>query len=172
MHVVAHSLGGAVMTTIAARYALDIRSLLLLAPAGLGPSVNGAFLGGFLNATSEASLTPWMHELVADPAVISAAFVRATLKTREGTDLVGTQRRIAETVFPDGTQAFSIRADLARLTVPTRIVTGGADRIIPAAQTIGLPGLIALHHFQSVGHMPQFEVREAVAAIAGQMAAD
>ena len=169
MLVVAHSLGGAVMAAVAARGTLDLRSLLLLAPAGLGPSINGAFLRGYLSATSEASLTPWMHELVADPAAISAAFVRATLRAREGTELVKTQRRIAELVFPDDTQAFSIRRDLARLAVPTRVVLGGADKILPASQASGLPGMIATHLFPNVGHMPQFEEREAVAAILDQM---
>ena len=170
VHVVAHSLGAAAMAAVAARHSLDLRSLLLLAPAGLGPSINAAFLGGFLAATSEASLTPWMHELVADPAAISGAFVRATLKARDGTALVATQRRVAEAVFPDGTQAFSIRADLARLAVPTRVVLGDADRIVPCGQARGLPGIIATHHFPNVGHMPQFEVRDSVQLIAEQMA--
>ena len=170
INVVAHSLGAGAMAAVAARHTLDMRSLLLLAPTGLGPAINRAFLDGYLSATSEASLTPWMHELVADPSVISSAFVRATLKARDGSDLVVTQRRVADAVFPDGTQSFSIRADLASSTVPTRVVLGGADRIVPSAQAAGLPGLVAVHHFPHVGHMPQFEVRDAVSAIAEQMA--
>lgn len=172
VHVVAHSLGAALMAAVAARHTLDLRSLLLLAPAGLGPSINGAFLEGFLEATSEASLTPWMRELVADADAITPAFVRAILKTREGTTLVETQRRIVRAVFPDATQAFSVRQDLAKLAVPTRVVTGGADRILPAGQATGLPSLVATHHFAAIGHMPHLEARDAVALIAGQMAHD
>ena len=56
--------------------------------------------------------------------------------------------------------------------MPTRVVLGGADRIVPSAQATGLPGLIATHHFPNVGHMPQFEVRDAIATIAEQMAND
>jgi pyruvate dehydrogenase E2 component (dihydrolipoamide acetyltransferase) len=168
--LVGHSLGAAVSAAVAARGTLDIRSLLLVSPAGLGPAINGAFMRGFLGAGSEASLTPWMHELVADPAALTPAFVRATLKAREGTDLVATQRRIAEAVFPDDTQSFSIRPDLARLAIPTRIVFGAADRIIPARHATGLPGAVALHLFPGVGHMPHIEDKEAIARIAAEMA--
>ena len=167
--LVGHSLGAAVAAAVVARGALDIRSLLLLSPAGLGPEVNGAFVRGFLGATSEASLTPWMHELASDPAIITPAFIRSTLKAREGSGLVAAQRRVADAVFPDGTQAFSIRADLARLTVPTRVVFGTADKIIPAKQATGLPGLVALHLLPNIGHMPHFEARDTVSAIVDEM---
>ena len=105
-----------------------------------------------------------MHELVADPSAITPAFVRATLKTREGTDLVATQRHVAAAVFPDDTQAFTIRPDLARLALPTRIVAGTADRIIPARHAADLPPLLALHRLPT-GHMPHIEARDLVAAI-------
>ena len=167
--LVGHSLGGAVAAALAARGALQVRSLLLLAPAGLGPEINRDFLRGFLAATREGSLTPWLHELVADPATITPAFVRATLRSREESQLVQTQTHIAGAVFPDGTQAFSIRRDLAALTMPVRVVVGAADRIIPARHATGLPGMVATHVFPNVGHMPHLEAREAVAAILGDM---
>lgn len=167
--LVGHSLGGAVAAALAGRSLLDIRTLLLLSPAGLGPDINGDFVRGFLRATSDASLTPWIHQLVADPASITPAFVRATMKARDGTDLVATQRRVAEAVFPDDTQAFSIRSDLARLAVPTRVVFGTADAIIPARHVQGLPGHIALHLLPGVGHMPHLEARETVTIIQAQM---
>ena len=110
-----------------------------------------------------------MRELVAEPGPITPAVVRATLKTREAT--TASQRRIAEALFPDGTQAFSIRPELAGIRVPTRVVFGTADRIIPARHARGLPGLVALHGFAGVGHMPQWEARDGVLAILSQMAA-
>ena len=169
--VVAHSLGAAVMIAVASRGFADLRSLLLLAPAGLGPEINGGFIGGFLAACSEAALAPWMAELVADPRMITPAFVRSTLKARAGTDQVASQRHIAATLFPDGTQSFSIRAELATLRVPTRIVFGTADRIIPSRHAVGLPPLVALHLLPGIGHMPQVEAADTVAAIFAQITA-
>ncbi len=163
--VVAHSLGGAVMAAVAARGLADVRSLLMMAPAGLGPEINGGFVQGFLSATSEAALAPWMRELVADPQSMMPSLVRATLNARTGTDRAAAQRRLASALFPDGTQSFSIRADLARLRMPTRIVFGTSDRIIPARHAVGLPPLVALHLLPNVGHMPYIEARETVASI-------
>jgi len=169
--LVGHSLGGAVAVTLAAIGVVDVRSLLLLAPAGLGPDIDGDFLDGYLRAGSEAALTPWLHRLVADPGVISSAFVRATLRARDGTTLVADQRAVAAAVFPDGTQAFSIRADLARLAMPVRVVVGTADRIIPSRHAADLPPMVALHRLAGIGHMPQFEAAGIVAAVHEQMTA-
>ena len=66
-HLVGHSLGGAVAAALTAAPGFRALSLALISPAGLGPEVNGAFIAGFLRARSEASLSPWMRELVADP---------------------------------------------------------------------------------------------------------
>ena len=167
-HLVAHSLGGAVAVAAAARGALDVRSLLLLAPAGLGPEINGAFIQGYLAASSEASLGPWLRELVAEAGSITPAFVRATLKSREA--VLPAQRRLAAALFPDGTQAFTVRADLARLACPVRVVFGTADRIVPARHAEVLPGMVALHRLPGVGHLPQVEARDAVQAILAQVA--
>ena len=164
-HLVAHSLGGAVAAAYAAKLPTRVRSLTLLSSAGLGPEFNGAFAKGFLDATSAESLAPWLGELVVDPAVLGAAMVKATLKGRAKRPLVETQRRIAAGLFPDGTQAISVRAALARYAGPTRLVFGIEDRVIPASQARGLPGTVALHLLPGIGHMPHFEARALTAAI-------
>ncbi len=166
LDLVGHSLGGAVAAAVAARGSLNLRSVLLVVPAGLGPEINGAFVNGYLGATCEASLAPWMRELVAAPEFITPAFVRATLKARK--TALATQRRLAASVFPDGTQAFSIRADLGRIGCPVRVVVGTADRIIPARHADGLPPLVALHRLAGIGHMPQIEDRATLQAILAQ----
>ena len=48
----------------------------------------------------------------------------------------------------------------------TKLIVGLDDRIIPARHAEGLPGRVALHRFAGVGHMPHFEAREEVAALA------
>ena len=83
-HLVGHSLGGAVAAALAAEPGFRALSLMLIAPAGLGPEVNWAFLAGFLRARSEASLTPWMRLLVADPVSLGAALVKTTLAPARG----------------------------------------------------------------------------------------
>jgi pyruvate dehydrogenase E2 component (dihydrolipoamide acetyltransferase) len=164
-HLVGHSLGGAVATALAAEPGFRALSLALIAPAGLGPEVNAAFLSGFLRARSVASLTPWIRLLAADPEALGPALVKSTLRQRASGELVEAQTRIAEALFPDGVQAIDLRPLLATLAIPAKIIVGAEDRIIPSRQAEGLSGTIALHRFRNVGHMPHLEARGEVARL-------
>ena len=164
-HLVGHSLGGAVAVALAARPTFRALSLALIAPAGLGPEVNGPFITGFLRARSEASLLPWMRELVADPEALGPALVRTALRQRQSAALIEAQTRIAEALFPDGAQALDIRPWLAGVPCPAKIIVGVEDRILPPRQALGVNGLVALHRLAGVGHMPHFEARAEVARL-------
>jgi pimeloyl-ACP methyl ester carboxylesterase len=163
--LIAHSLGAAVATEMADSPSLDIRSLFLIAPAGLGPDINGDFLAGFNRARSEQSLAPWLRLLVADPQALTPSFIQATVRLRQDESLVRAQADLAQALFPDGTQAFSIQPALERLDIPVRVVFGTDDRIIPSRHTIGLPGLVAVHTLRGIGHMPYLENRPLLARI-------
>ena len=163
--LVGHSLGAAVAVAVAEAARFTVRSLFLISPAGLGPDINGEFLSGFCRARSEATLAPWMALLVADPASIGPAFIRITAETRAQNGVAEAQQQVADDLFPDGTQVFSVRKAIESLPVPIRVVFGGADRIIPPRHMAGLPGTIAQHLFPGVGHMPQIEAREPVARL-------
>lgn len=158
--LVGHSFGGAVAASIASRRMADVRALVLAAPAGLGPEINGAFLQGFARARSRASVLPWVRQLTFDEATLSDGFVDAIAKQSQDAELRDVQSALAGQFFADGTQTFDIRAWLAALAMPVRVVFGANDRIIPAMQARGLPGEIALHVFDRCGHLPQIERRE------------
>lgn len=157
--LVAHSLGAAVATALAGRGQVDARSLFLISPAGLGPDIHGAFIDGVARARSEASLGPWLRELVTDPSALGPGFVRASAAARENEALVEAQRALASVLFPCGTQAFSVRRQLEALSIPVAVVFGLKDRIIPARHVRGLPGPVALHLFSEAGHMPHLEMK-------------
>ena len=163
--LVGHSLGAAVATEVADTAVLDVRSLFLIAPAGLGPDINGDFIAGFCRATTEASLAPWLRLLVADESALSPSFIRATARLRDDDAVVRAQTDLARVLFPDGTQAFSIRPALERLDRPVRIVVGIDDRIIPAHHALSVPGLVAVHRLRGIGHMPNIESRPLLARI-------
>lgn len=157
MIVAGHSFGGAIAARLAARGRLDLRGLCLFAPAGLGPEIDQGFVHGILRAKSPASLRPWLDRLVHDPATISDAFVQAVAAQRQDTDLTAAMTAFADRFFPDGTQAVQIRADLARLRIPARVVFGRQDRILPFAATRDLPANVGLHAVDACGHLPQLE---------------
>jgi pyruvate dehydrogenase E2 component (dihydrolipoamide acetyltransferase) len=111
-----HSFGGAVAVRLAHRAQMEVRGLCLFAPAGLGPEINGPFIEGMLRARSEESLRPWLEQLVHDLTDIPDAFVRAVAQQRRDEALTAAMQAFARRFYPDGTQAFSIRADLAGLS--------------------------------------------------------
>ena len=168
-HLVGHSLGGAVAAALTTAPGFRALSLALISPAGLGPEVNGAFIAGFLRARSEASLSPWMRELVADPAALGSALVNTTLRQRAAGGLVEAQARLAEALFPDGAQAIDIRPWLAEIAIPAKVIVGVEDRVLPARQAEGLNGLIALHRLARVGHMPHLEAPDEVARLLSEL---
>ena len=164
-HLVGHSLGGAVAAALSQKPGVKPLSLMLIAPAGLGPETNAAFFDGFLQADTEAGLTPWLHMLATDPAALGSALARTTLRLRQERPLVADQRRLAKAILAGGRQAIDVRGLLMAPEAPTKIVIGLEDRITPAHQAEGLSGLIALHRFGHVGHMPHLETRGEVARL-------
>jgi hypothetical protein len=74
VHVLAHSLGGAVALALADIRPRSIASLTLIAPAGLGPEIAGDALTGIARASRVQSLAPWLKRLTATPDGISWDF--------------------------------------------------------------------------------------------------
>ena len=163
VHLVGHSLGAAVATALTERGDLDVRSLTLISPTGLGPSIAGDFVEGFLAARSEAALTAWMRRLVHDPASLASVLVRATLTAREAAGLTLAQSRVASAIFEGSTQLFSITAALRAYKGPCAVITGREDAIVPMREVeAAVPAHVALYRLDRVGHLPQVEAADLV----------
>jgi pimeloyl-ACP methyl ester carboxylesterase len=169
-HLVGHSLGGAVAAALSHEPSVKALSLMLIAPAGLGEDINAAFFDGFLQADTEAGLTPWLNMLASDPAALGSALAKTTLRQRRERPLVAEQQRLMQAVLAGARQAIDVRGFLAAPQTPTKIVVGTEDRIIPPRYAEGLSGLIALHRFAHVGHMPHLEARREVAKLIEELA--
>ena len=164
-HLVGHSLGGALCLALADTRPRRVKSLTLIAPGGLGPDINGEALGGICKASRAESLGPWLRSLVADETLITDSYVRLAMAARAEENLRASQRALADSLFPDGVQAFDLRAALDRLEIPTRLIWGKADQIIPWRHALRAPGAVALHLFDGIGHVPQFEAAEDIGKI-------
>jgi pimeloyl-ACP methyl ester carboxylesterase len=166
--LVGHSLGGAVSLALVATGRLSIRSLTLLAPAGLGPEIDGDFISGYSRATRPESLAPWIAKLFADTSLASPSFVSATMQARADAGLREAQIRLADTLFPDGTQSVEFREVIRSSLLPQKIIWGEEDRIIPMRHALRTGGQAALHFLPRVGHMPHVEQPAIVARLVAQ----
>lgn len=168
VHLLGHSLGGALALALADIRPRQIKTLTLLAPAGLGPEIDGAALNGIARASATESLAPWLKRLTARPDGISHDFAKAAMLARLDPDLRAVQSDMARVLFPDGVQGFDLTAALDRVTAPTALIWGRDDHILPWSQALKAPGEVALHLLRGVGHIPHIEDPEALASLIGR----
>lgn len=168
-HIVGHSLGGATALALSQIGRLSIRSLCLIAPGGLGPEIDIAFLNGLTRANQVDSLKPWLDRMVANSAIIPDGMARAILRQREKTDIRQAQNRLLEVLFPDGTQIMRLKTALDEIKVPAKIIWGLKDVIIPPAHAFAASGSVGLHLLRDIGHVPQMECPELVARLINEL---
>lgn len=165
IHIVGHSLGGAIAMAIADLRARKVASLSLIAPAGLGPEIDANTLNGIVRASRHESLGPWLRRMTADPADISDDYVRAAMKLRADPALRLCQAAMSDRLFPDGVQSFDLRPALGRLECATTIIWGKRDSIIPNRQSLVVDGDFGIHLLSNTGHVPQIECPDRLARI-------
>src|SRR6218665_2377629 len=156
-HLLGHSLGGGVALALAAAQPQRVRSLSLLAPAGLGPEINGEFIDGLTRAQTQAALTSTLALLLHDPAALTGSFVATAFHLLQAPARRAALSGMAFQLMPGGIQQQNLRRELDALPMPTKLIWGIADRIIPASHGAGVPGGVALHLLPGVGHLPQVE---------------
>jgi len=166
-HLVGHSLGGAVVATVAAAHPDRVRSLTLVAPAGFGPEVDADYLRGFASATSRRELKPHVGKLFADEGQVTRQLVDDLLKYKRLDGVSAALDALLATLLNEDRQAIDAAALLNEVRAPTVLVWGRADRVLPApaAEALGdRASLIHLHVVDGAGHMVHMEAPSAVVA--------
>lgn len=165
VHLVGHSLGGALAIALADTRSARVERLTLIAPAGLGPDINISIIHGLIRASCTESLAPWLGELVSDRDLVTSSYVATAIRSRADQQRRLAQEKLARKIFADGTQTMDLSAALARAEMPIRIIWGREDKVIPWQHALRVPGKVSLNLFEHVGHMPQIEQPQAVAAL-------
>lgn len=168
VHLVGHSMGGAVALALAEREPDRVATLTLVAPAGLAERINRDYLDGFVAARTRRELKPVLTELFADPKLVSRDMINDILRYKRVDGVAESLGRIAEAMFPQGRQAFSLRGALDSVAVPALVVWGEDDRIAKPAAADGLAAAVRVERLAGMGHMPHLEAASRFNALLGE----
>ena len=162
IHVVAHSFGGAVAASIAAREPSRIASVTLIAPIGLGKEISRDFLIDFIAAERRRPLQGVLERLFADPSKITNDMVEGTLRFKRLEGVSEALTEIAGVIANEAGQVQAISETLSALSCPVLLIWGQDDQIVPLPRREDLPANVELRVIPSVGHMPQMEASSTV----------
>ena len=158
VHLVGHSLGGAVAALAAVEDPTRTASLTLIAPAGMGDSIDVSFIDGFIDATRRKDLKPILRRLVANENAVTRDMVEAVVRYKRIDGVADALAAIRRGMIEGNGQSLSLRERIGGLDLPVMVIWGAQDRIIPASQAEGLEVLGAtVRIVPGAGHIPHME---------------
>ncbi|TKT77371.1 alpha/beta fold hydrolase [Aquamicrobium sp. LC103] len=162
VHLVGHSMGGAIAALMAISEPARIASATLLSPGGFGPEINARLLARFAAARDKESLRACLEGMFGWTSPVPDEAVGAAMEGRRQPGAIAMLRKIAEIIAPGGSQGEIARDRLAALAMPVSVVWGGLDNVLPARQCHNLPPHFARHLLPDRGHMLPDEAPEEV----------
>ena len=160
VHVVGHSMGGAIAMQLASDSPETVKSLGLICSAGLGPDINSDYLRGFVEAQSQQELKLVLEQLFADESLVNLQLVNDLLNYKRIDGVEATLNALSETLISAGEQTF-LTDNIVASGIPVLVIWGKQDRIIPVshAQNYSAVGgsCVEVEIFDSAGHMVQME---------------
>jgi len=160
VHVVGHSMGGAIAMQLASDSPETVKSLGLICSAGLGPDINSDYLRGFVEAQSQQELKLVLEQLFADESLVNLQLVNDLLNYKRIDGVEATLNALSETLISAGEQTF-LTDNIVASGIPVLVIWGKQDRIIPVshAQNYSAAGgsCVEVEIFDSAGHMVQME---------------
>jgi len=165
VHLVGHSMGGAIATLMALADPDRVASLTLLAPGGFGPEINAALLRRYAAAAGRKQVRASLAAMSSSRSVPPGHVVDALCRMRTRPGQLQTLIDMAAAMTRDDRQGVIPRAQLDTLGMPVMVVWGAEDPLLPVEQTEALPSHFHLHHVLDAGHMLVEEAPDLVAEI-------
>lgn len=158
VHLVGHSMGGAISALLALRSPEKIASLTLVSPGGFGPEINYKLLRRYAAETDPAEMEMLLEQFFGLEFKLPKFLPKTAAESRARPGATATLEAIADEIIDGKVQKTLPLQDLGKLPMPVKVIWGTQDRVLPTRQAHHLPGLIAAHIFERVGHMPHLEI--------------
>ena len=154
---VGHFLGGAIAMNAAKISPETVKSLTLIASAGLGAEINSAYLKGFSESQSRRELKPHVELLFNDPSLVTRQLLEDLLKFKRIDGVQESLLKIRNDFIQDGLQVNQWRDVLENESLKTLASWGDNDQILPSNHTSELPTHVQVQILEGYGHMVQME---------------
>jgi pimeloyl-ACP methyl ester carboxylesterase len=157
LHLVGHSLGGAVALRLAERAPDRVRSLVLIAPAGLGKGIDPDFAAGFGKLNDSDGALALLQRLVARPRLINKPMAAHVLRHLGRPGRREAITAIAALLPGLGDALQPTVAAIAASGLPHLTIWGEQDTINPLDRDRLARFGGEQHVLAATGHMPQIE---------------
>ena len=168
IHLVGHSMGGAIAALLALENTSSIASLTLLAPGGFGTEINHRILSRYAEAETAEELSAAMENMYGWNNAVSDETIQRMVDMRKVKGQRDKLIEISRHLHRDGKQGVIPRDRLASLSMPVKVLWGTQDRVLPTRQAHRLPPMFASHIFEDTGHMLPAEIPGPVVALTRQ----
>jgi len=158
VHLVGHSMGGALALGVFQADPGRVQSFSLICPAGLpGTAINQDYLSGFIAARRRKDLKPFAEMLVANPDLIGREMLEELIKYKR---IDG----VSDCLTALQGMLIGLKLDPTGLDGTALVIASRQDRIVGAPDASAL-GSAKLEWLDEAGHMPQLEAAERVTAL-------
>jgi pyruvate dehydrogenase E2 component (dihydrolipoamide acetyltransferase) len=157
VHLVGHSLGGALVLALALQCPDRPLSCTLIASAALGSEIDAEFVDGMVQADRRRQLKPHLERLFADPGLATRPLVDDVLKFKRVDGVRAALQTIAGNLIADGKQSHNFRERLQEIAAPMLVLWGSQDHILPASHASDLDQRCTVEVLDDCGHMVQME---------------
>ncbi|WP_114009589.1 alpha/beta fold hydrolase [Cohaesibacter intestini] len=168
VHLVGHSMGGAVAALIALREPSLVASLTLIAPGGFGYEINQSLLRNYAKAADVDTIHMLLEQFFGWEFEVPRALAEHEARHRTCAGALEALQATAEAIIDGKVQKVLPLEELGKLSMPIKVIWGTQDRVLPTRHSHKLPPMIAVHVFDRVGHMPHLEVGRGVLALIRQ----
>ncbi len=157
VHLVGHSLGGAVALTCALAEPGRTASLTLIASLGLGAEINAPYIDGFVTARKRKDLKSQVAKLFGDPSLVTRQMVEELLRFKRLDGVQSGLQTIADRLLAGGIQRVALADRLEELAAPPLLIWGENDEIVPCSHAQALADRARTAVIPGAGHMVQME---------------